>query len=251
MVGRSQGRNNGGYPVARTAPGLVGLLCCISARLRSRPISSDSKLRQSSADLPRWQRAGLTYRIATGRPISPRLALPQSHFRWARAASPDPGAIEADSLRRSPWESPKSFRRGAPDTRADILIGARRSEDGSRVFLRPCLAEPAPTRAHSLPHPPAVKIGFDASPRYAFLHLRAESSTPIGLYHPPRCAIMGYRYATLPRLAVRRYPRAVALYGTRQPDAVHTEVLNNGAPISTLRRFAKRWGTRGLAPRSP
>jgi hypothetical protein len=262
----------GGIPLKGLRAGLVGLLCCISSVAVAQEANLFRILKlegnQVRWSLPRDGSAPvITYRIATEQNdfSKARNCRKITNFDGLSAASQlTPAQIEAElAAAFAMWEEVAkiSFVEVPPGTRADILIGAQVDPEGwafADVFYDLASSEPVKpiSRALVCLNPTRMwKIGFDGNLRsydlrYTFAH---EIGHAIGLDHPAGGAqIMGYRYEELFRALQPGDVRgAVALYGARRPDAVHTEVLNNGAPISTLRRFAKRWGTRGLAPRSP
>jgi Matrixin len=164
------------------------------------------------------------------------------------------------------WEAAANitFKEAPEGTRADVLIGAQVDPEGwafaevfydtaSREAVRPI------SRALVCLNPQRRwKVGFDGDLRTYDLRytLAHEIGHAIGLDHPQGGnQIMGYRYEegfrTLQPGDVRG---AVLIYG--EPNE-HAEIAQAdgimslaAAPSSPARRFAKRWGTRGLAARS-
>jgi hypothetical protein len=264
----------GDCPLKGLRAGLVGLLCCISSVAVAQEASL-FKILKLEGNQVRWTlpRDGsapvITYRIATEQTDFPkaRNCRKLTNFDGLSATSELTTAqIEAElAAAFSMWEEVAniSFVEVPAGTRADILIGAQVDPEGwafADVFYELASAQPVKpiSRALVCLNPTRKwKIGFDGNLRsydlrYTFAH---EIGHAIGLDHPAVGAqIMGYRYEEQFRtLQPGDIGGALALYGARQPEVLHTQVLNKDAhaPISTLRRFTKRWGTRGLAPRSP
>ncbi len=164
------------------------------------------------------------------------------------------------------WEAAANitFKEAPEDTRADILVGSQVDPEGwafAEVFYDTASREAVRSISRALVclNPQRRwKIGFNGDLRTYDLRytLAHEIGHAIGLDHPQGGnQIMGYRYEesfrTLQPGDVRG---AVLIYG--EPGE-HADLAQPGGttdpaatPSSPARRFAKRWGTRGLAARS-
>lgn len=163
------------------------------------------------------------------------------------------------------WEEVANitFREAPAGTPPDILIGAQVEPEGwafADVFYDTASVEPVKpiSRALVCLNPlRAWKIGFDGDLkrydlRYTFAH---EIGHAIGLDHPHGGdQIMGYRYEerfrTLQEGDIRG---AIALYGGARDVAIDQAQFDPGQAVGSApdRHFAKRSGTRSLAPRAP
>ena len=162
------------------------------------------------------------------------------------------------------WEAVANigFREAADPATADILIGAQLEPEGwafANVFYDTLSTEPVKpiSRALICLNPDKRwKVGFDGDLQHYDLRytLAHEIGHAIGLDHPVGAGqIMGYRYEeTFRSLQPGDVSGVVLLYGKRQPDSiiVASEPANQARHASSVRLYAKRWGTRAFTARS-
>jgi hypothetical protein len=157
-----------------------------------------------------------------------------------------------------------NFREADSPEQADILIGAQVVPTGwafADVFyntMSPDAVKPISKALICLNPARRWKIGFDGDLqrydlRYTLAH---EIGHAIGLDHPAGTGqIMGYRYDEAFReLQPGDIAGAVQIYGTRPTEAVIADMQAPAArvrPVSPVRLYAKRWGTRAFTARSP
>lgn len=255
--------------------GLIGLFCCVVGIAHAQDVGVFKILKLEGHQV-RWQlpRYGVpravTYRIVTEPTEFPRARNCRKITQLDDLAAAS--NISVASLRTelaaafAMWESAANitFKEVPEGTRADILIGAQIEPEGwafADVFYdlaSPETVKPISRALVCLNPLRGWKIGFDGDLRkydlrYTFTH---EIGHAIGLDHPGGGdQMMGYRYDERFRtLQSGDVSGAVALYGkARQvrPDQTQLRPKQAYAPGYSVRRFAKRWGTRAFSTRAP
>lgn len=268
-------RPTGVHPLRFLIAGLVGLLFGLLGAAEAQD-GSVFKILKLEGHHVRWQvpRDGnprvVTYQLATG-------VVEFSRARNCRkitnldkliaGSEIDPATLRTElAAAFAMWEAAANitFREAPEDTRADILIGAQSEPEGwafADVFFDIASSEPYKPISRALVCLNPLrrwKVGFDGDLkkydlRYTFAH---EIGHAIGLDHPGGGdQIMGYRYEEHFRtLQSGDILGAVALYGEARNAGlpqIQTDPAQTRAPGSSIRRFAKRWGTRGFNVRSP
>jgi hypothetical protein len=273
---RPTGCATGDGPLKALLAGLIGFACLLCTPAGAQDAGLLFKILKLEGHQVRWP----TPREGEQLIVTYRVVSEQAEFPGARncrkitgvgellaASSVSDAAFRAElAAAFAMWEAAANitFKEAREGERADILIGAQVDPEGwafaevfydtaSRAAVRPI------SRALVCLNPQRRwKIGFDGDLRTYDLRytLAHEIGHAIGLDHPQGGnQVMGYRYEESFRtLQPGDVSGVVAIYGeprepveVAQPDGV-TGVA--AAPTSPARRFAKRWGTRGLAARS-